>query len=338
VPSVCCVLPVYNAARFLPAWWARNGRELTEVGAKLIVIDNASQDSTIEEIRKFNYKELHLIRHPFNAGAEESLKTAKKHIDSRYRILLPADDWLAPGYLSTAVDALENNRTVGVVYGKSFLVDLSNGNFSERLRPPRVKGSQRDSPFAALAFNNFIPDISLFRSDALNCDPDSANWFSRANQVGILKNFDVYFTAEKQCFSGKHSGQLSKQWATSGRYYAFYMDMIAESRNLFNSSSSDAVLWYLFLGNFHSGRTLFTLLGDARHGSPYFARIVEANLEQLLRDLALVISDELAALGRASIGKLGTETELQRIIGALSHDSVREVRRSITGRGYDPQF
>lgn len=336
--SISCVLPVYNAASFLPAWWARNGRELHEVDAELVVVDNGSEDTTIEEVRKFNYRRLQLIRHPFNLGSEESLKTAKKNVSGDYRILLPADDWLAPGYLREAMQALDANANVGVVYGKSFLVDLSTGSTRERLRPLRAKGPRKEDPFAALAFNNFVPDISLFRSKALNCDHGSTDWFMPGNQVGILKNFEVYYTASDQCFSGKHAGQLSKQWAASGRYYSFYTDMIIESRKLFASCSPEVVIWYLFFAHFHSGRTLLDLLGDVRNSSPYYAGVVEANYGEILKHVALLISDELAALGRVSSGKLGNDIELREIIRALPDGAVNTLRETIAGLSYEPQF
>lgn len=99
---ITCFLPVRNAEHHLEQWWKANGPELASVDAVLVVVDNGSTDRSIEMVHGFDYQRLKVISHGGDRGIEQSFKTAKAHISSKYRFFLPADDWLCPGYLASA--------------------------------------------------------------------------------------------------------------------------------------------------------------------------------------------------------------------------------------------
>jgi glycosyltransferase involved in cell wall biosynthesis len=92
-PLVTVFLPVFNAQEFLPHWWEKNGDELRSVDAKLLIVDNGSTDLTLSCVDAFGYPNLEIVRHNTNLGLEASFMSAKKSITSKYRMLLPADDW-----------------------------------------------------------------------------------------------------------------------------------------------------------------------------------------------------------------------------------------------------
>jgi glycosyltransferase involved in cell wall biosynthesis len=335
---ISCFLPVYNASRFLANWWQRNGPELTEVDARLIVVDNGSDDGTLNLIKSLNYTNIEIIEHGFNRGLEESFRSAKAVISSKYRIFLPSDDWLARGYLADALTILESDPDVGVVYGKSHMVDFVSGAISERFRPYRPIGSRRESPVSTILFNNYIPDISLYRSCHLDCEPNSWHWFHGGLQSSVLSRSKVFYTGRDQCYSGKSAGQVSKEWARSGRYYSELSLARVGARGVCGYSQSADLLWYLIEANFHTGKSFFELLQTCiESGHPYVKAAIQNSREELVISISSVLADDLisdpvAKRVRRS-GRYGSFNDLTMLVKSLSTESRKTLAVELAEKG-----
>jgi len=289
-----CFLPIRNAEQLLEQWWKANGPELESVNALLLIVDNGSTDRSLEIVHGFNYKFIKIITHGENRGVEQSFKTAKSNISSKYRFFLPADDWLCPGYLALALEILEENPDVQVVYGKSYMYNLETKEMSLRPSPYRRIGLNRESPFFPLFFNNSIPDISLYRSISLDVSPDSINWFLPGLQSSVLLSGTTYFTGADQCVSGKGKHQLSRNWTISGRYYSFLMENYNALASEHFRAFSDQILWSHFLSFFHTGTSLMRssqLLTTSGH--PYARQVMELYKKEIYSMIALLLVDEL---------------------------------------------
>jgi glycosyltransferase involved in cell wall biosynthesis len=333
-----CFLPVYNAAPFLKNWWEKNGNELESVGAKIVVVDNGSTDSTIEIIEAWRASDLVLLRHSENIGLEASFKTAKGEINSKYRILLPADDWVAEGYLADALQILERETEVRVVYGNSYMVDMSSGKIGARHRPPRPIGRLPESPFSPLAFTNFITDISIFRSDDLDTDPASSRWFAPGMQASILLKGDCYFTGRDQCFSGKRWDQESKSRAKTGQLFLDYEDVFSGFYKTAELPTPDILLFQLLHQNFYLGMSLWNLLGQWRiAGHPYLRTSLTDYVDTLTIKLITLLVDELlvdaASLQFKKSGRLGSLADIESAIEALNNESLQVLRDHLQIRG-----
>jgi glycosyltransferase involved in cell wall biosynthesis len=290
---VTCFLPVFNAEKYLPFWWKKNEIELRSVNATLVVVDNGSLDSTLFEIDRFNYPKTKLVRHGSNLGLDQSFRSAKSQIKSKYRFFLPADDWLAPGYLYDAVSTMEENPDIGVVYGKTYMTNLNTGETSKRFSPFRKQGLHTESPFLPLAFNNCIPDISLYRSSAVNTDPSSSNWFLPGGQSSVLDKYQTFFTDKDQCFSGKSDHQVSKIWAQNGRYYSFFCETYADARSLCCNNIADEIVWHLLVSNFHNRKPFISALQELQQGHPYVRTALDLSQINIYLNLALFLIDDL---------------------------------------------
>ena len=167
---------------------------------------------------------------------------------------------MAPGYLSDALEIFQSDPDVGVVYGRSYTVDLESGATNERFRPHRPAGPRFESPFSTILFNNFIPDISLYRSCHLDCNPTSWEWFLPGWQSAVLRRSKSFYTNRDQCFSGKSGEQISKEWGRSGRYYSELGRARAGARNICCDNQAAEVMWYLIEANFHTGKSFLELL------------------------------------------------------------------------------
>ena len=335
---VTCFLPVFNAERFLPNWWGKNGPELKSVSAHLVVVDNGSTDRTLSIIESFDGLSIKLIRQPRNLGLEESFRTAKSHINSKYRLLLPADDWLAPGYLKQALSILETDNDIGVVYGKSYTADLVSGVTSERSRPIRNSGKYLESPFSAFTFHNFVTDISLYRSKDLDCETHSAEWFLPGNQATILRRGSVYYTGEPQCFSGKRPDQVSKEWTKSGQYFDYFEKMYRGFQCSNTLATYESVILYLIHHHFYSGEALLRgLEACLKAGHPYVKVGLARHMQDVIVGLGLALVDDLlidpVSLKFRSKGRYGSVEDLRTLISRLDSSAKGVVRSGLAIRG-----
>ncbi len=118
-PSVDVVIPCYNYARYLPGC-VRSVLSQPNVDLRVLVIDDASSDETEEvgtELAK-NNQAVTFRRHAVNKG---HIATYNEGLlgwsTADYTVLLSADDMLTPGSLSRAVQLMENDKNIGMVYG-----------------------------------------------------------------------------------------------------------------------------------------------------------------------------------------------------------------------------
>jgi glycosyltransferase involved in cell wall biosynthesis len=142
VPALCTVdvvIPCYNYARYLRAC-VQTALAQPGVNVRVLLIDDASTDETAElgqELAATN-SSVEFHRHLKNKG---HIATYNEGLldwsTSDYTVLLSADDLLTPGSLSRAVQVMEADKTIGMVYGRAIhffhedeLPEVQAGKFS----------------------------------------------------------------------------------------------------------------------------------------------------------------------------------------------------------------
>jgi glycosyltransferase involved in cell wall biosynthesis len=90
-----------------------------------IVIDGGSTDSTIDVLRKYE-KRLHWISEK-DKGQSEAINKGIRISRGEILAWLNSDDTYLPGAISKAVDYLEMNLDVMMVYGEGYLIDEKGG-------------------------------------------------------------------------------------------------------------------------------------------------------------------------------------------------------------------
>jgi hypothetical protein len=119
LPVVSVVVPCYNYGRFLDACITSIVSQ-EGVRVRVLVIDDCSTDDSAEVAARLasEHDEVELRRHEVNAG---HIATYNEGLlgwaDGDYVTLLSADDELTPGSLSRSVKIMEDNPSVGLVYG-----------------------------------------------------------------------------------------------------------------------------------------------------------------------------------------------------------------------------
>jgi glycosyltransferase involved in cell wall biosynthesis len=135
LPTVSIIIPNYNHSKFLDL---RLQSILSQdfLDFEVIVLDDASNDHSIDLINSYkNYKSFsQIIVNKKNSGS--TFKQWKKGITlakGKYIWIAESDDYCDSNFLSSTIEILENDHSIGLVYCQSNIVDENNEYlFNER--------------------------------------------------------------------------------------------------------------------------------------------------------------------------------------------------------------
>jgi glycosyltransferase involved in cell wall biosynthesis len=136
MPSVSVVTCAYNAAEFIaPAIQSILDQTLTDI--ELLIVDDASTDTTRDIIRSFKDSRIRVFYHEKNRGSGAARNTALREAKGEYIALMDADDVSLPTRLAAQKRYLDKHKSVGVLGIQSIV--LRDGVLRSRYRPHRVK-------------------------------------------------------------------------------------------------------------------------------------------------------------------------------------------------------
>ena len=117
-PTVSVVLPCYNYGHYLHD---AVGSVLSQehVDADVVIVDDASTDNNAEVAQALADAQdrVHLIGIRRTEGTSRTYNDGLATVSGEYTVLLSADDLLTPGALGRAVQLMEAEPGVGLVYG-----------------------------------------------------------------------------------------------------------------------------------------------------------------------------------------------------------------------------
>ena len=117
-PLVSILLVNYNGAALLPNCLS-SLRKVRHPSHELVVVDNASQDNSLEVLRRF--PEVRVITSPENLGFAGGNNLGLPHCQGRLILLLNTDTLVEPPFLQTMVDYLDAHPETAVLQAKMFL-------------------------------------------------------------------------------------------------------------------------------------------------------------------------------------------------------------------------
>src|SRR5215208_456837 len=117
------ILPNFNHAPFI-------AQALTALLAQdrpaeeIIVIDDGSSDDSLAIVRRFACQSsaIRLIASPTNRGVVATLRLGAEEARGRYVYFGASDDWVVPGFFSSAISVLAANPQAGLFCGEALLV------------------------------------------------------------------------------------------------------------------------------------------------------------------------------------------------------------------------
>ena len=119
MPKVSVIIPSYNLGQYL--------REtLDSVAAQTyddwecLVVENGSTDGSLAIVNGYCYHDTRFIPVVFqeNVGVAAARNRALELAEGEYILFLDADDLITPGYMAAAVEALDADPSLTVVYGQ----------------------------------------------------------------------------------------------------------------------------------------------------------------------------------------------------------------------------
>ncbi len=124
--SIDVVVPCYKYARYLRQCVSSIlAQEVADL--RVLVIDDASPDDTSEVGRELAREDprVTLITHKHNLGHIATYNEGIAWLKADYMLLLSADDFLLPGALAAAVDALDRAPGTGLCIGAATEIDAA---------------------------------------------------------------------------------------------------------------------------------------------------------------------------------------------------------------------
>ena len=121
-PALTVVLVFYNQAQ-LSLLCLRSLLEFADVSFRLIIVDNNSSDETPKLLE--HIENAHIIRNQENFGFVRAVNQAAAQVKTEYLLLLNNDAVIEEATLSTAINTLKSDSSVGAVGAKIKLLDGS---------------------------------------------------------------------------------------------------------------------------------------------------------------------------------------------------------------------
>ncbi|WP_281890057.1 glycosyltransferase family 2 protein [Paenibacillus sp. YYML68] len=238
---------------------------------ELIVVDNNSVDSSVEQIR-MKCPQLTLIANDQNLGFAKANNQAMRIAKGRYILLLNSDTVVQPDTLQTMLDFMEANPTVGAAGCKVVLPDGSLDKACRRGFP-----TPSASFYYAFGISKLFPNSARFNQYQLtHLDPDKdypvdclvgAFMMVRReviDQVGMLdEDFFMYGEDIDWCYRIKEAGwgihyypytQITHYKGASSRrkpfkiIYEFHRAMYLFHRKHFSKKYSPFVNFFVYTG------------------------------------------------------------------------------------------
>jgi len=117
--KVTVVIPTYNKEKYI-AQAIRSIECQTFQDIKILIVDDASTDNTVEIVKKMAPSNVKLIELEENKGICHVLNKALEHIDTKYFVQLDGDDWLVPEAVQLLFERLEKEKeTTALAYANS---------------------------------------------------------------------------------------------------------------------------------------------------------------------------------------------------------------------------
>ena len=113
-PLVSIMIPNYNHGKFLDQC-IQSALKQTYDNIEIVVLDNCSEDDSIEVIKKYTKDGVRLFKNLTNIFSN-SFEVISELTSGKYKMLLCADDCILPEFVQKAVSIMEEHPNVGYVH------------------------------------------------------------------------------------------------------------------------------------------------------------------------------------------------------------------------------
>jgi glycosyltransferase involved in cell wall biosynthesis len=176
-PIVSVIMPCYNQGQYLDEA-VESVLNQTYQSFEIIVINDGSTDEkTVQILHRYEHPKVKII-HTENQGPSAARNTGIKQSCGKYILPLDSDDRIEPTYLERAVNILEKNSAIGIVYCEAEYF----GDIVGRWDLPEYK-------FPEILLDNVIFNSSMYRRD----DWETVGGYSQ-NMIHGWEDYDFWLS------------------------------------------------------------------------------------------------------------------------------------------------
>jgi N-acetylglucosaminyl-diphospho-decaprenol L-rhamnosyltransferase len=268
-PLVDIVIVAYRSRELLHACLTSLRSHPPERGMVVWVVDNASQDGTVEMIRS-DFSEVELIASDRNLGFSAANNLAIRRGRAPYVLALNPDTRVTPGALDHMLGLMESNPSIGIAGCR---LELEDGTFDHAARRAFPTPLGALAHFTGIGWRKNAPErLSQYRSPSVERGPvDAVNGAfmlmrrDALDAVGLFDNgYWMYMEDLDLCYRFAQAGWMTwyepdatvvhVKWGASGKYrrprvnYAFHYGMFRFYRLHYAPARNSLVNILVYLG------------------------------------------------------------------------------------------
>lgn len=193
MPKISVLLPVHNAAQFLPAALGSIAQQDIQ-DAELVVVDDGSTDGSLDVARQAIERwgipsQVYQLR--YNVGATEALRFGLDRCDCQYVARQDADDISLPGRLRFQTEFLDNNPHVAALGTRVWILDeagvpVRRGARMRWLPKPQILVGRNPLYHGSVAFRRDVAEQVGSYLSCFEAAQDLSLWLRMA-RIGRLK-------------------------------------------------------------------------------------------------------------------------------------------------------
>jgi len=235
--TVSVAIPCYNQGAFIDETVDSVLNQTFQDLEIIIVNDGSIDEDTIRILENYNKPKTQVL-HTSNQGLAAARNNGIKKSKGKYILPLDADDKIGPSYLEKAVEILDKNEKIGIVYCEAEFFGDRNGRWTLPVYQ-----------FPRILINNMIFCSGVFRkSDWDRTDGYRSNipgWEDHDFWLSIIElEKEVYRIPETLFFYRQHMGSMRQIWARES-YINNFSQLFNNHRKLY-SDNIGAIFEHIF--------------------------------------------------------------------------------------------
>lgn len=266
IPEFSVVIPLYNRANYI-AKSVQSVLNQTYSSFELIVVDDASEDNSVEIVSEILDPRINVIQLPINLGNAAARNEGWKAARGNWIIYLDSDDWFENSYLEILEKEILSNEQISFFWSGVRFVDSSDQILKEEIWTPRKE----------LPSTSFFDELRIgtncgvaFRRDLLK----KHGGFDESFRASVDREFFLRISQKEKgkgiqkvlvnCLIGDHLSvrkDYKSQQEAYSRFISRYKDQI-------EATESRRQWWYykmmwlcLYCGNFGQAKKCLRSLG-----------------------------------------------------------------------------
>lgn len=224
-PLVSILMPAYNAEKFISEA-IESILNQDHSNWELLILDDASTDSTLQVVKAFQDDRIKVFRHETNLGYLPSCNELFEKAEGDFITFLDADDTCSPTRISTCLSEFETDPELAFITTDHIRTDKFGKLITEHkteIDYPKYASDSNYYPTICCATiflkKNLLQKVGGYHLFFKEIGGEDYHWLFRSSRYGKGKHLSEYLYNYRQ-----HSGQIHLQNQNPLKYFAQDVD------------------------------------------------------------------------------------------------------------------